>query len=84
MSGSKRKKRNTRFIPPIIALSAGAIASIMCYVAGYELTKSMFILLVTLFVFALIGTFVRAVVDSFNMELDYSAFFDEDGEIIPK
>ncbi|MBP3468488.1 MAG: hypothetical protein J6K26_03105 [Lachnospiraceae bacterium] len=80
----QRRKRRTRFIPPIMMLSAGAVASIMCLIAGYELLKSMIILFVTLLVFAILGTIVKAVVDSFRTVMDYSQFFDEDGEVVEK
>ena len=80
----QRRKRRTRFIPPIMMLSAGAVASIMCLIEGYELLKSMIILFVTLLVFAILGTIVKAVVDSFRTVMDYSQFFDEDGEVVEK
>ena len=80
----QRRKRRTRFIPPIMMLSAGAVASIMCLIAGYELLKCMIILFVTLLVFAILGTIVKAVVDSFRTVMDYSQFFDEDGEVVEK
>lgn len=80
----EKRKTKTRFIPPIMMLAAGAVASIMCFLAGYELLKSMIILFAVLLVFAILGTIVKAVVDSFHTVMDYSRFFDEDGEVVEK
>lgn len=80
----ERRKKKTRFIPPLMMLSSGAVASIMCFISGYELIKSMTILFVTLLVFAILGTIIKVIVDSFHTEMDYTDFFDEDGEIVEK
>lgn len=80
----ERRKRKTKFIPPIMMLTAGLITSVICFVAGYELLKSMLILFISMLIFAILGTIVKSIVDHFRTEMDYSDFFDEDGEIVEK
>ncbi len=80
----ERRKRKTKFIPPIMMLTAGLITSVICLVMGYELLKSMLILFIALLTFAILGTIVKSIVDHFRTEMDYSDFFDEDGEIVEK
>lgn len=80
----ERRKKKTRFIPPIMMLTAGLITSVMCFAAGYEMIKSMLFLFIALLVFAILGTVIKSIVDHFQTEMDYSDFFDEDGEIVEK
>ena len=80
----ERRKRKTKFIPPIMMLTAGLITSVMCFAAGYELLKSMFILFIVMLIFAILGTVIKSIVDRFRTEMDYSEYFDEDGEIVEK
>ncbi len=80
----ERRKRKTKFIPPIMMLTAGLITSVICFVAGYELLKSMLILFFSMLIFAIMGTIIKSIVDHFRTEMDYSDFFDEDGEIVEK
>lgn len=75
----------TRFIPPILMLSAGAVVSIICYIQKYESLKSTLILFVTMLVFAIIGAVIKIVLDLFGRtEATYADYFDEDGEIVEK
>lgn len=80
----ERRKRKTKFIPPIMMLTAGLITSILCLVKGYELVKSMFILFIVMLLFAILGTIIKSIMDRFRTEMDYSDYFDEDGEIVEK
>ncbi len=80
----EHRKRKTKFIPPIMMLTAGLITSVMCFAAGYELLKSMFILFIVMLIFAILGTVIKSIVDRFRTEMDYSEYFDEDGEIVEK
>lgn len=79
-----RRNGKTKFIPPIMMLTAGLVTSIICFVAGYELLKSMFILFIAMLVFAILGTIIKSIMDHFRTEMDYSDYFDEDGEIVEK
>lgn len=81
----KKAVTKTRFIPPILMLSAGAVVSIMCYIQKYESLKSTLILFITMLVFAIIGTVIKIVIDLFGRtEVTYADYFDEDGEIVEK
>ena len=80
----ERRKRKTKFSPPIMMLTAGLITSVICLVMRYELLKSMLILFIAMLIFAILGTIVKSIVDHFRTEMDYSDFFDEDGEIVEK
>lgn len=80
----ERRKKKTKFIPPIMMLTAGLITSILCFAVGYELLKSMFILFIVMLIFAILGTVMKSIMDRFRTEMDYSDYFDEDGEIVEK
>lgn len=80
----ERRKAKTKFIPPIMMLTAGLITSVICLVLGYELLKSMLILFVVMLIFAILGTVIKSITDRFRVRMDYSDFFDEDGEIVEK
>lgn len=80
----ERRKKKTKFIPPIMMLTAGLVAAVICFAAGYESVKSMFILFITMLIFAILGTVIKSIVDHFQTVMDYSDFFDEDGEIVEK
>jgi hypothetical protein len=49
----------TKFITPLSMLFAGAIASIIMYARGYEFTKMLWVLLIVLVVFYIIGDTAR-------------------------
>lgn len=80
----QQRKKKTKFIPPLMMLTAGLITSVICFVAGYELLKSMLILFFSMLIFAILGTIIKSIVDRFRTAMDYSDFFDEDGEIVEK
>ena len=46
---------NTRFIPSILMLCAGLVAFIICWFMDYTLTEALLVILITMFVFAIIG-----------------------------
>ena len=48
-----------RLITPFLMLSAGAIASIIMYIRGYEFERMLWILLIVLLIFYVIGDIVR-------------------------
>ncbi|HOO80588.1 MAG TPA: hypothetical protein PLZ77_01375 [Lachnospiraceae bacterium] len=81
----KRKNRlKTKTIPPLIMLPAGAVATVIAWILKYDTEKLLIVVLITLLIFAIIGTVIKGVVDSFNMQMDYSDYFDEEGEIVEK
>lgn len=52
-------KDKTRFITPLLMLTAGAVASIIMFVRKFELTTMLWILLAVLLVFYVIGDVAR-------------------------
>lgn len=84
---NKKNKLHTKMIPPLMMLSAGAIAFFLSLSMGYENRKLLLIVLLTMFIFAVLGTIVKTIVDSFNMHQNYEDFLDaeeEEGEVIKK
>ncbi len=79
----RKNNLNTKFLPPVFMLLAGLIAYIFCLINHVELKRLLVILFVVMLVFAIIGTIIKTVVDSFNMHNSYEDFFDE-GEIYEK
>lgn len=53
-------------IPALITLSAGAIASITCFVNNYSLLDTLWIVLVVLLIFYIIGLIVGKVIGKIN------------------
>jgi hypothetical protein len=66
----------TRFITPLLMLFAGAIASIIMAVRGYELTRMLWILLIVLIIFYFLGDTARYIYSMIRPriipEADYS------------
>lgn len=73
---------NTKKIPAIVMLLAGAVSCIVTYINGYEFKDILFILLWVLIVFLIIGSVVKKILDSFQMPDEETV--DEDGEVIEK
>lgn len=81
----KKTVGKSRFIPPILMLSSGAVVSIMCYIQRYDSLRSTLILFITMLIFAVIGAVIKIIIDLFSRtEASYSDYFDEDGEIVEK
>ncbi|MCM1159977.1 MAG: hypothetical protein NC412_02030 [Roseburia sp.] len=60
---------NTKNIPAIISLSAGAVTSIITYVLGYEVKAMLGILLAVLLLFYVAGLIVKSILDKFQDEI---------------
>lgn len=78
MSAKNEKRNNlyTRTIPSLMMLSAGAVAFFISLRNGYSTGKLLLVVLVVMFVFAILGTVVKSVVDSFNMHQNYEDFLE--------
>ena len=73
---------NTKRIPSIIMLLAGAVTCIVTFMNGYEIKDTLVILIWVLVVFLIIGIVVKKILDSFHMP-DEDAV-DDEGEVIKK
>lgn len=80
-----RNNLNTKFIPSILMLFAGLIAFIICWVKDYTFTEALLVIFITMLIFAIIGTVIKSIMDSFDMRVNYEDLFDDDdGEIFEK
>lgn len=74
---------DTKQIPLIVMLVAGAVTSILTKLMHYELETALWILLAVLVVFYIIGCFFKRTIDRFEAENEANFAF-EDGEVIEK
>lgn len=83
---AKLNNLNTKFLPPVFMLMGGLVAFIMCMMQDVEMVSTLLILLISFFVFAIIGTIIKSIVDKFNMNVNYDDLFDDDdeGDIVEK
>lgn len=77
---------NTKKIPMILMLVAGAAVSIVTYIMNYELKDALVILLSVLIVFYILGMIVKKIFDSFQIVSlsEAKQAGDEEGEVIEK
>ncbi len=81
----KINKLNTKFIPAILMLFAGAVALTICLVGGYEMRYMLFSILISMLVFFFIGMVIKSVVDRFNMKARYEDYFkDVNKDVVTK
>jgi len=73
---------NTKRIPAIVMLLAGAVTCIVTYIDGYDIKDTLFILFWVLLVFLVLGIVVKRILDSFQLP-DENAV-DDSGEMIEK
>jgi flagellar biosynthesis/type III secretory pathway M-ring protein FliF/YscJ len=64
-------------IPALITLCAGAIASITCILNNYPLIETLWVVLVILFIFYVIGVIVGKVIGKINKEAQEAYAFSE-------
>jgi hypothetical protein len=67
----------TRFITPFLMLFAGAIAAIIMYARGYELTRMLWILLIVLIIFYFLGDTARYIYARIRPRVIPDADYDE-------
>ena len=75
---------NTKRIPALVMLLAGAVATIVTYINHYSLEDMLVVLILTLIVFLIIGIAIKLVFDSFHIEDADSDRVDDDGEVVEK
>lgn len=74
--------RKTRYIPPLVTLSGGAIAIVITTWKRYELQYKLIVVLAVLLIFFFLGSLVRLVLDK-NTTVKEQTIADE-GEVIEK
>ncbi|MCR5251173.1 MAG: hypothetical protein K6E50_11255 [Lachnospiraceae bacterium] len=80
----KKNKLKTKLLPSLFMLLGGSIALILGLLQHFPMTELLLVLLITLFVFAILGTVVKEIVDRFNMNIDYSDYFEDAGDLVEK
>lgn len=75
---------NTKRIPAIVMLLAGAVATIVTYINHYSLEDMLVVLVLTLIVFLIIGVAIKLIFDSFHIEEPDEDRVDDDGEVVEK
>ena len=75
---------NTKKIPALVMLLAGAVATIVTYINHYSLEDMLVVLILTLIVFLIIGIAIKLVFDSFHIEEPDEDRVDDDGEVVEK
>ena len=80
----KKNNLKTKLLPSLFMLLGGSVALIFGLLQHFPMTELLVVLLISLFVFAVIGTMVKTVVDNFNMNMNYSDYFEEAGDLVEK
>ena len=75
---------NTKRIPALVMLLAGAVATIVTYINHYSLEDMLVVLILTLIVFLIIGIAIKLVFDSFHIEEPDEDRVDDEGEVVEK
>ncbi len=80
----KRNNLKTKLLPSVFMLLGGSIALILGLVQKYSMTELLFAILIALFVFAIIGTIIKSIIDKFNMKMNYDDYLEEAGDLVEK
>ncbi len=83
-SGKKKNNLKTKNLPPLFMMCGGCVALVICLVQKQPLLTLLVVLFITLFVFAILGTIVKSIVDQFNMTMRYSDYFEDPGDLVEK
>ena len=75
---------NTKRIPAVVMLLAGAVATIVTYINHYSLEDMLVVLILTLIGFLIIGIAIMLVFDSFHIDTPDEDRVDDDGEVVEK
>ncbi|MCR5399675.1 MAG: hypothetical protein K6E68_09120 [Lachnospiraceae bacterium] len=75
-----------KLLPALITLIAGAFTSVVTYILHYDTGKSLWILLIVLLVFYILGTVLQKVVYKFELqnEMEEAKRLEEEGKVVEK
>ncbi len=75
-----------KLLPALITLFAGAITSVVTFVLHYDTGKSLWILLIVLVLFYILGTVLQKVVYRFELqnEIEEAKRLEEEGKVVEK
>lgn len=75
--------KKIRLLPAFVTLLAGSITSITMYVTRQDLTTTLFVLFLVLFVFYFLGVlFMKIIIDHFDKEPEETV--SEEGQVLEK
>ena len=80
----KRNNLKTKLLPSVFMLLGGSVALILGLVQKYSMTELLLAILIALFVFAIIGTIIKSIIDKFNMKMNYDDYIEEAGDLVEK
>ena len=80
----KKNNLKTKLLPSLFMLFGGAIALILGLLQHFPMTELLLVVLGALFIFAVLGTVIKSIVDHFNMNMNYSDYFEEAGDLVEK
>ena len=78
----KEKTDKRKFIPLILMLTAGLIASCLAFLFDFSLKKTLVVLIIVLVLFYFLGSLLMYVLMRFEQENEKAAF--DEGEVIEK
>ena len=73
---------NTKKVPLLIMLLAGAVACIVTYINHYNLHDMLVVLLTVLILFLIVGLIAKKIFDKFEISSDKEV--DDEGEVVEK
>ncbi|MBR5359884.1 MAG: hypothetical protein IK123_03245 [Lachnospiraceae bacterium] len=75
-----------KLLPALITLLAGAFTSIITYLLHYDVKKALFILLIVLILFYILGTVFQKVIFKFEKEVEQEEIerAEQEGKVVEK
>ena len=80
----KKNNLKTKLLPSLFMLLGGSVALIYGLMQGFAMTELLLAILISLFVFAIIGTVIKSIIDKFNMKMNYADYIEEAGDLVEK
>ena len=80
----KRNNLKTKLLPSLFMLAGGTVALGVCLLQKVPMTELLLAILIAMFVFAVIGTVIKSIIDKFNMKMNYADYIEEAGDLVEK
>lgn len=80
----KKNNLKTKLLPSLFMLLGGSVALLIGLIQHFPMTELLLVVFLALLVFAILGTIVKSVVDHFNMSMNYSDYFEDNGDLVEK
>ena len=77
--------KKTKSVPAIVTLLGAAVAVIVTYINGYDLEKTLKVLLAVIFIFLFIGLFIKYLFEKYIPPIEEEPeVIDDEGSVIEK